>query len=377
MHQGENRKRGDRKQFLCDRMPRFIINFSNRLAKKQQYNITYTAVDNDGRVFWCHSDTLILPPSGHAERNITIDRKHFGVMKLRVELVNITSGARLQKIVPFTLSNHTSDMPLNRKFGVCGHLNRGRGKVEAVIPLMASAGIGNYRGEDLVWNDFEEKKGVYRLTPPMKKLLEYLNKYRIDYLYLMDSGNRFYVQKGDSIYWPPSDSKGYAALEKYIYELVKQTKGQIKYIEVWNEYHNKHMTGKYFRRADVNANLHRAVYRGARAADPTVKIVGIDEDTWGLYQTGMVEKYLQEMKGEKCFDMISLHPYPSDMSPFEFANAERFIGDMRSLLRKYGHNDKMPIMFTELGWSDYSCGGICINRRRIQCGRRLMLRCVT
>lgn len=346
--------------FYKDNMPEFSVDIENSTANTQTGEYTVKAINSNGETVWSLNDSINLTAGERVKKKIRVPVEYYGVMTFRAEVK--VNGSSVSESVPYTLSNHTSDMPNNKRFGVATHLSRGRGTIEDAAPLMKNAGIGIMRGEDMAWSVFEQKKGVYKLTDAQENVLNTLDKNDIDYMFICNSSNTFYLPEGDLHYYPVSTSEGYAALQRYMKELMLAANGKIKYVEVWNEYHSPNMSGPYCNNAEINANLHKAIYNGAKEGDKNVNVVGIVEDDWGLYyngdfsklDSGLVGKILKEMNKVKCFDSVSIHPYPNPRSDCFEGNikADRFVSDLKATLGKYGYSESTPIIFSELGWSD-------------------------
>jgi len=337
--------------FYNDKMPEFDITYKNRLPYKKTLDVNYKVTASDGS-FVHESDTKIeVGAYESVVHKLKINEKYYGVMTIDLTYTDELGKTYSDKI-RYTLSNHSDDMPKNKRFGVVTHLNKGRGELDKKIELMSDGGIGNMRGSDLAWGDVEKQKGVYKIPESAEKLLDALQKRGIDYLYLFGGSNPVYTTLENGTVTVAATEEGYAAITKYMTELMKLAKGRVKYVEVTNEFHSSSMVPVFNTRADVHANLLKAAYKGVKTGDPNVKIVAIDEDRWGMYQTGMIPKYFEEINGEKCFDYVSLHPYPSDYGSFESSGAIEFVNDVRASMEEHNQDPKTPMMFTELGWAD-------------------------
>ncbi len=339
--------------FYKDDMPQFTVSIKNVSATAQECEYIAKAVNSNNKQVWSMSDSVNIGAGETMTKEIKVPVEYYGVMTFKIEAD--ANGDTVLAEMPYTLSNHTSDMPHNMKFGTTTHWNRGRGDIDKSIKLMTGAGIGNMRSEDLMWPEFEKKEGEYALTDYQENVLDALSENDIDYMFICNFGNALYHSPVNE---PVNDEQGYNALERYIEELLIQSKGRVDYIEVWNEYHSTNMSGSFSSNAEVFAELHKAIYNGVRAGDPSVKVCAFVEDDWGFYETGMITKCLKELDGVKAFDYVSLHPYTDDkVRYFEGdVNSDEFINDVRAELKKYGYSSNTPFIFSELGWTDSGSG---------------------
>lgn len=337
--------------FYNDAMPEFDITYKNRLPYKKSLDVNYKVTASDGSFVHESNTKLEVDADAETVHKLKISEKYYGVMTIDLTYTD-ELGNKYSDKIRYTLSNHSGDMPKNKRFGVVTHLNQGRGELDKKVELIADGGIGNLRGSDLAWGDVEKQKGVYKIPESAEKLLDALQSRGIDYLYLFGGSNPLYTTLENGTVTVAATEEGYEAITKYMTELMKLAKGRVKYVEVTNEFHSSGMVPVFNTRADVHANLLKSAYKGVKAGDPSVKIVAIDEDRWGMYQTGMIPKYFEEIGGEKCFDYVSLHPYPSDYGSFENSGAIDFVEDVRACMKEHNQDPNTPMMFTELGWAD-------------------------
>lgn len=342
--------------FFSDNLPEFGISYKNRLPYKKTLDMKYTAKSKDGITFFEDTKQIEIEPDGTYIDKVNIKQELFGIMKLDIEYRD-EQGKVFTDCIDYTVSNHTKNMPNNKKAGVSLHIYQGRGELNTMLGLMEGAGIGIMRGSDMVWKAVEPAPGVYadKLPEYEETLLNELDRNDIDFLFLW-GGRSDYYNVDPAVPTVVADARGYAAAEKYLKQLMKLAKGRIKYVEVTNEYHSSAMVPVYFNRPDVLADITKAAYKGIKAGDPNVKVIAIDEDRWGLYNTGMIPKYFEEIGEEKCYDYVSLHPYVPDMSSYEGGEAKKFFADVKAEMVKYNQPEDTPFAVTELGWGDYNVG---------------------
>lgn len=350
--------------FFNDKMPNFDVEFNNREPKDKTLKVNYRVVSNDGVLVHNSDKEIKIEKNGTFHDALNIPEKYYGRMDLTV---TVDDGENVcSKVIPYTLSNHETTMPKNKRLGVAGHIDRGKGDPDETIKLLAYSGLGQYRGEEAKWINGEQQKGVYKLSDKLQGFLDGLCENGIDYTALQVGGRSFYNTdaqerfRGDV---PPTTKQGMDGLQSYIREILKVENGdgkqRIKYFEVYNEWQSTSMSqgvSELPEAAKIYTDLNRAMYRGAQEGDPNVKILGIVEDRWGLYNTTMLEDMLREYNKEKVFDYVSLHPYAPSGGGFESETVLKFPYDTKDMLEKYGYDRNTPMVFSELGWADYTIG---------------------
>ena len=337
--------------FYNNLLPSFSVSYANRLDSDKSFKISYSAVDLDGVEFWSSDDDLTLGKTETVVKKVDIPKKHYGVNKLIITLES--EDEEIVKEVKYSLSNNSSDNPRNINAGACTHLSRAYGRIEEAAPILANAGFGVMRGEELPWLSFEQQKGVLKLSDGMKKNIDYFNKYGLKYIQICNSAVSFYQPEGIAWNMPVSTPEGYKALERYARELAKAAGDTLLGIEVWNEYHNAGFAGPFSTNPDVFAQLHRSIYKGLQSAGTGALTIGFDEDPWGFIETQIIQKTLDVLGDEKAMDAVSLHPYALDGSALE--NNERldgFVGGTLDAMKQHGYSDDTPLYITEFGWSD-------------------------
>ena len=343
--------------FTTDNPPKFDITLTNRCEGRLDGNVRYFIRTKDGNeVMSLSNENFSLNPNAVITKTIAPTEPYYGRLDLCIEMSSF--GRTYIKKIPYTMTRHSSDMPNNYRFGVSAHLGKSRGEARYMIPLLKTAGIGWYRDEMPLWLYSEKEMGVYDFSKDFFDFLDLIEQNDINYMYLFNNGNYdVYKAPGNNAsWWPPSTTDGYAGLRKYIKKVAEVSNGRIKAIEVWNEFKSTTMSGPYAGDPEVCLNLHRAVYGGVKDSGKDIKVVGIDEDTWAMYNSNYIEQYLEKMDGEKCFDVVSMHPYSGAVMP-ENGIAADYVQKMRALLKKYNQDENAPIWHSENGVSDYQLNG--------------------
>ncbi len=349
--------------FTKDHPVQFHLTLKNRVTSAQDAEISYEIRDylTDETVWESTEPEHVQLPAGEtAALTVQAGKVCYGRFQY---LIKTRIGERTYtKAIPYTMSNHTEDMPLNYASGVSAHMPF-KGNPEIGIPLLKTAGIGSLRGELPGWSTIEPEKGKYVWPDSVERFLQLVDENEIHYMFIVDTGNGWaYPDPNNDNPWnPPGTDEGIAGMGNFLTYLAKMAKGRIYAVENWNEYHNASMAGVYATDYKLNARLHKTIYEGLKAGDPNILVVGIDEDGWGLYNTAAIESYLKFMDKE-YFDVISLHPYPEAYVKPEKGITKKFSDDMRTALKNRNFKSDVPIWFSEIGFSD----GAAFNDRNKQ-----------
>jgi hypothetical protein len=133
----------------------------------------------------------------------------------------------------------------------------------------------------------------------------------------------------NSVYWK-SQPRDWADYENYVRTVVSHYKPWIQYWEVWNEPHH---TGFWTSTPEAFAELSRRTYAAAHAANPDAKVVG----GGGLCPVALpwVEAFFKA-GGAKGADIMSLHGYFDNVSPYSSKEYGGFLKPLVELTTRYG-----------------------------------------
>ena len=344
--------------FTNDKPASFDVTFKNRDTKPIDAEMFWRVLTYpDGDVAVTSENTpekISLSPGETLTKTISPAKSRYG--RLDLNIVTRINGQEYVKNIPYAMLNHSKDMPNNYACGVATHIeSRKKGDKEKAVPLLKDAGIGSLRDEAPAWSAYEKEKGKYTWDESIERYFELIEQYDIRYMYLFTTGNgNVYKVPGiDALQYPPSTEEGYKEVENWMKFVIKKSNGRLHSIENWNEYHNSGMSGPFAKDDKVNVNIHKAIYKAIQDSGEDVLAVGIDEDGWGLYNTDGIRNYLKTMNGEKCYDVISLHPYGDGSKPEGPGNIlKKFPDDVKKLLVEYKQDPDVPFYFSEVGYSD-------------------------
>ncbi len=225
-------------------------------------------------------------------------------------------------------------------FGI-GACNQTSQELRKWIPQMSAIGITNMRACRTSFGDVEPEEGKWTWTR-LDEQLAYGEAQHMEFFGLLLGSPR----------WNTKDAPGrlpvnnLPAWSHYVSEIVKHTKGRIRFWEVWNEPPN--FTGRDQTPEDY-AKIVVSAYDAAKAADPSCLV--------GLAAKSVHVNYLEQVlkAGAKDhFDYITLHPYEVLGTVISNAGTEPVFMNIVPLIRKMlavqnPAKADVPIFFTEIG----------------------------
>lgn len=214
---------------------------------------------------------------------------------------------------------------------------------EKWIPQMAAIGIRDLRACRTSWNAVQPVSETEWDWTELDRQLDYLESQNIR------TGG---ILIGTAANWNKADQPRGLPLNKidgwsrYVYEVVKHTKGRITHWEVWNEPPN----GTGHAPASDYAKIVVAAYKAAKAADPDCQV--------GIAAKSVHINYLEQaiLAGAKDhFDYITLHPYEVLGCVMGTPGTEPIYLSIAPTLRKMlakQNPEKInaPLWFTEIGY---------------------------
>ena len=203
-----------------------------------------------------------------------------------------------------------------------------------MLNTIASLGISDIRDEQL-WQAIEQQRGVYTQPTRYANYMAKADSAGVTPLIELGFENSLY-DKG----YTPYTEEGRQAFANYAVEVLRQYHGQVKAVEVWNEYNG----GTFVKgpatgdRAYYYTEMLKDVYVAIKKEFPDVTVIGASAVTVPLpYLEGLFKQgALQYM------DAISVHPYRNEPE-----GVEAELDGLKALMAKYG--GVKPIYATEFG----------------------------
>jgi hypothetical protein len=232
-------------------------------------------------------------------------------------------------LAPNEIQNDTS-LIAQTSFGMGAYLGRYHGRELEQMALRAKESGVKWIREDFQWGDIEKEKGKFSWA-------------------FTDSVVRIAEKNGISVYaivayWP-SWTKEYTkeGIDDYITflkELVRHYKNDIHQWEIWNEPNIFFWQGP----EKMYAELLMKSYIAIKDVDSTAQVLGIST-------SGIDFDFIQKMQELQApFDVLTIHPYRSELIESEFISELKRASDMVVL----PGGKKRPVWITEMGWTTYT-----------------------
>jgi len=334
------------KNFYSDEELSFDLVLSNQIASSYDMDFTYKIINSYGETVAQWTDKTSVPSKG----NIKINQKPEGFNVYGRHILRV-SGRNEE--LNYSVCTETEFAYIkksrfkNDRFGICNHLGWGQAArdPEVIYSMMQKAGVGWTRDE-ILWKDFEQEIGVFKLQPHHEIMIDLALKYDIEPFIILNGGNALYSEGGGESLTPwdneyPTTQEGYKVFEEYCYQLVKALEGRVSNFEYWNEYG----WGGY--NLDKYADFAECMWNGVKRANPEANTVGICAPGTGL---DMI-KISWDMGAAKHMDEISYHKY-ANFSP-DTANVESNSRSVRELVDSYEEGKGKKIWITEMGYTTY------------------------
>lgn len=224
-----------------------------------------------------------------------------------------------------------SDARRSRTFGVATHFAQGWDT--DIIPLIGAAGIGTVRDEQY-WANVEKKPGEYRFPAHFTRYMDALAGARIDPLLVLSFANPLY-DGGDT----PTSDAARDAFAAYAVAVVRRYGGQVRALEVWNEYNGSFCKGRCRQDRPAHyAALLKTTAAALRAHDPALTVVGGAAVKVPLPWFEALARH----GAARAWDAVAVHPYRPHPEGVEVEIAE-----LQARLRQAG--SRAPVWATETG----------------------------
>lgn len=229
------------------------------------------------------------------------------------------------------------DAPRNdQRLGVMTHFAHGWDP--ALVAKVAQSGVGSARDE-IYWREVEPAKGVFPFSERHDQMMAGFARSGLEPLIVLSFENDHY----DAGATPHSD-EAIAAYARYGGQVVGRYSGQVKAVEIWNEYNGAFVRGPAADdRAATYLRTLRAAHQEVKRVRPEVKVVGgatagVPLPYWEKLLAGGALDYM---------DVLSVHPYRYDDPP---EGLETDIAELVALVKKHNNGQPKPIWVTEIGW---------------------------
>jgi len=229
----------------------------------------------------------------------------------------------------------------NSFVGVCSHFCRPTLWPSEAMQILVHLGIRQIRDE-LSWGSVETKPGVLSIPRDRAAYLDRARELGLDVLLILDYANRFY-DEGNY----PNSPEAIQGFARYAEFLVRELRGRIAAVEVWNEWSGG--CGMGGRSGDhgpeAYARLLKPTFAAIRRADSEIPVVAIGGDH-SRHHFDRIERMLKAGIGRAC-DALSVHSYRYPRTPEE-TDLVGEITRVADLARKLGAPSS--IWVTEIGW---------------------------
>lgn len=231
----------------------------------------------------------------------------------------------------------------NQKLGLSAHNYWGYGtdELDRKQKMFVNAGF-KYSREDIFWVKYEMQKGVYKFDELQTSLFNTTFNNNMETLCVLvtDTVNPEWCDQ-----LIPKSEESLKNFGDYVYNMVSDLKGKVKYYEVFNEKNFK------FPADEVYLKAQKTAYEAAKRADPDCKVLC---GATAYVTIPWIEQLLSLGAGQ-YFDVFSCHPYTVQALPevgmSGYGTSEESLVKLRNLLDEYGLRDK-SIAVTENGYSD-------------------------
>lgn len=304
--------------------------------------ITYKVIDEDGEVIWTASDDIEVLREGK-QKTITkpIDFKKYGVHTFRIEITDENAGVYSFAETEVSLSKKNTNQ--KEGFGVSAHFSWQDAYIPT-MPLYINMGATLVRDECL-WRDYEKTKGEYVMLDRWNDYIDGAIAGGVEPLVILGYENSLYIENR----WPTTDEE-LEAFGNYVYHIVSDLKGRVKYFEVWNE---PNLSGSNTEeRADYAmryARLLKVAATRAKEANEEAQIVGFVMAGWSPPFVDNMKKVDSEIL--EYINYPSFHEYTWGETP-ENSRYTNIVKWCTNSIKGYCGED-CEIWLTEMGFSEY------------------------
>ena len=312
---------------------------SNNMKQVRSFTRKHSAYDEDGNLLWTETAAPVkIGANSYKTYTVSMDIAKYGIHTLVVEISDSINGYARSECDFAVLKNNETDVK-NYNFGISAHFSW-EDRHLATVPLFTQMGAGFVRDE-VLWEDYVNAGNAIP-----QRHQTFLNE-------LVAAGVEPLLIFGPTPYYKaedfPKTEEELKSFGEYVYGLVNDTKGKVKYFEVWNEYNAA--GGDPTELGREYARLLRVAYSNAKAANPDCVIIGPVQAGWSLeFAAGMFE---EDPQIADCLDVVSFHAYHREKlaEDSQFLDVRRAcVADMKA---RFGEKE---IWITEFGWCEDDYG---------------------
>ena len=211
----------------------------------------------------------------------------------------------------------------------------------AIMPLMARAGLANFRDEQY-WNSVETSKGSFVWPSKFTTYMSSANTAGLHPMITLDWANQFYDYSAGQ-FTAPYTTTGLAGFGNFALQLLNKYGGsQVASTEVWDEYN-----GGTFIAGPATANKPyyyfltlQSVWNSIKTNFPGTKVIA--GATVPICH-GFIKSILDQ-GANPYFDIVSVHPYRETPEGVDIE-----MGELSTLIKSYNGGNSKYIYATEFG----------------------------
>ena len=286
---------------------------------------------------------------------------------------NVLTGTRLSNV------HSAKDGVRNSKLGATMHMKRVTDK-NAAFEILEKGGFTAVRGGQNDWAEVETDAGIFAKDSTNEAYYNLASEEGFDNITILKGSNELYAGEYPSdnpdreglVESPPRSDEMIERFANYCYETVVMYP-QVRYFQIWNEWNNAPtFNNDGITEPENYAKLLKVGYDAVKRAE---KKRGTEALVLAMAPSGTkptwISGVLDALGGEKCFDIISIHPYTytnggankeSTYAPEEVCvrhtdekgNIAQRIQAVYDMMAEYGYED-VPIWAGEFGFSSYLC----------------------